>query len=107
MPATVKSPTHPTKPSVKFDYASLEADVRAEVFRHAAAIRELNDTSLASKIEIGRRLLAIRKVVAWFDFQPLVDAQFGWSKTTTTNYKNVARVFGNLKPGRLARFDWS
>jgi len=107
MPVTANRPTLPARSPAKFDFGSLEADVRVQVLRQAAAIRELNCDSLAGKIEIGRRLATIRKLVAWFDFQPIVDAEFGWSKTTTTNYKNVARIFGNLKPGRLARFDWS
>jgi hypothetical protein len=94
-------------PRPRFNVACLAPDVRAQVARQSAAIRELVGDSLAERIEIGRRLIAIRRVVDRFDFQPIVSDSFGWTKTTTSNYMSVARVFGKLRPRRLARFDWT
>jgi len=91
----------------QFDYASLAHDVRVEVGAQTAAIRELNGKSLAGRIEIGRRLAAIRKAVGRYDFRPLVASCFAWTKSTTSNYTNVARRFGTIELQCLARFDWS
>ena len=97
--------THSAAP--RFDYASLAHDVRIEVGAQASAIRELNGESLAGKVEIGRRLIVIRKAVGPGDFQPLVSDVFDWTKGTTSNYMSVARAFGKLRPRRLSQFEWS
>lgn len=88
-------------------HALADDDIQLQVETQIAAIRGLNGSSLADKVDIGRRLVSIRQAVGWFQFQPLVGKFFGWTKTTTSNYMHVAGAFGKRRPHRLARFDWS
>ena len=46
-------------------------------------------------IEIGRELIAVKKMLAHGQFQKWIVAEFGWGRTTIRNFINVARNLGD------------
>src|SRR5258708_2868082 len=80
----------------RFDYSGLDPDTRAQVQVEVRAIHQENADNIGARSGIGRRLITLKHLVGRIDFQPLVKAEYGWGKSTTTNYMNVARVFPDL-----------
>jgi hypothetical protein len=98
-------PAEPLAP-LRFDYASLDAETRNRVEAEVAAIASRICGDAGQRIEIGERLIALRDLVGRFAFQPIVLAEYGWCKGTTTNYMNVARVFPGLDPQCRLKMSW-
>ena len=59
----------------------------------AQRIRDLVGTARLCIIEIGRELIAAKKMVAHGGWLPWIDREFGWSEPTAQRYMQVARAF--------------
>jgi hypothetical protein len=62
---------------------------------HADAIRELHRNVIGNILEIGRRLIEVKKLLGHGNFLPWVEAEFQWSAKTAENYMRAAEAFGD------------
>lgn len=71
-----------------------------DVFRaeQAEAIRVLGKRVTADIVEIGQRLIAVRKTCGHGEWQPWLDKEFGWKESTAYNYIAVAERFTGKLP---------
>jgi hypothetical protein len=80
----------------EFDYLSLPAARRRELLSEARAIRELVSRSASNGIQIGFRLECAHRLLGCHGYQRWLRAEFGWSESTATRLRQMARVFGNI-----------
>jgi hypothetical protein len=57
---------------------------------HAAAIRSLGKQTVASIIEIGKHLIAAKKIAGHGGWTPWLESEFGWSADTAQRFMRVA-----------------
>lgn len=80
--------------SMTFDYTALPSDVRNVALTRRDAIKTLERRTSESLIEIGRHLIAVKDALPHGQFGVWLEAEFGWSQDTASNFMRVARVFG-------------
>jgi len=102
----------PVCSEIRLAFTSRDADARAGIQAQGVqaqteAIHQLIRGGVDARFEIGERLIALRGLLGRFEFQPLVKAEYGWSKANTTNHMNVARVFSGLEAQCRVRIHWS
>jgi hypothetical protein len=71
------------------------AGVDPVAFRSASAeaIRALGRRVASDIVEIGNRLIAVRKTCEHGEWLPWLDREFGWSDQTARNFMSVAEGF--------------
>lgn len=70
--------------------------------QRAQRIRDLVGTARLCIIEIGRELIAAKKLVVHGEWLPWIDREFGWDDVTASRYMKVARAFQNLQREEFA-----
>lgn len=83
---------------VGFDYAVIDADGRDDVRDAAVRIKVRMSRTVEDIIEIGRDLAAVKKALGHGHFLRWIEAEFGMSDTTSQNFINVAKRFGDKFP---------
>lgn len=76
-----------------FDYSNLDADTAQFLNQQASAIKVLVKQSLENIIEVGKRLIEVKDLLAHGEWMDWLDAEFGWSERTALNYMRVSREF--------------
>jgi hypothetical protein len=61
---------------------------------HAESIRRLARRTVADMVEIGERLIAVKKLLPHGQWTPWVKKEFDWEIWTATRFMQVARAFG-------------
>mgnify|MGYP003643461056 CR=1 FL=1 len=96
MPATSVVALPAPKPKAaevrSFNYAGLPASAAKEA---EAAAKRIRHRLNAHSIEIGKELLAIKKVLKHGKFGKWLEFHFGWKERTAQNYMNSATAFGS------------
>jgi hypothetical protein len=89
---------------VGFDYDALpDSGTREAAREHAAAIHGVLERTTAGIIEIGRRLIAVRKILGR-EFPQWMIAEFRWSNSTAYNFCQAAEKFGHLEAAIVNNF---
>ena len=97
------------KQIVGFNYTKLEAKDREAVQGHAEAINGLLERTAASIVEIGSRLIEVKKQLPYGMFQGWLFAEFRWSGGYARIFMRAARKFsdldclGRIQPSALLR----
>jgi hypothetical protein len=73
--------------------AGAESGNDAACREHAEAIRTLVKRAAADIVEIGRRLIAVKALLAHGEWLPWLKREFDWSEQTARNFMNVAEAF--------------
>lgn len=87
---------------VGFNYAVLKGGKGPTAEDHARAIRRLVERNTHNSIEIGRRLLEVKRLTGKY-FAAWLRAEFKWVHSVASNYMQIAERFGDLDC--LDRFD--
>lgn len=87
-----------------FNYESLTPEVRTDVQESTRRIHELERRTSESIIEIGQQLIRVKQRLPHGEFLPWLDAEFGWSQQTASNFMRVADVFGGDKLPNFSNF---
>ena len=78
-----------------FEYSAVTEGEKLQAA--ARRIKDCRHRIFEDVIEIGRELIAVKKMLAHGQFQKWIEAEFGWGKTTVRNFINVARNLGDKK----------
>jgi hypothetical protein len=81
--------------SLGFDYSGLAAEVAAEVRAAADRVRAAHNTTIATVLNIGSDLLAVKQQLGHGQFGAWLNAEFGWNERTARNYMAAAQRFAD------------
>lgn len=91
-----------------FDYDALAPAVRGLVQEHTGEIRTLARRAAQDIVEIGQRLIEVKGVLGYGEFDGWLKAEFDWSRRAAYNFIKVAEVFScanfaqlNIAPSAL------
>jgi hypothetical protein len=92
-----------------FDYRNLAGADRDTIRQHADSIRSLMQRASQDIVEIGQRLLYVKKRLGHGRFLDWLNAEFDMTERTAQNFMNVARAFksetvSDLKIGQKALY---
>lgn len=79
--------------STQFDYDSLTHGTKSLVELKTSEIRSRMGKAAASIIEIGERLIEVKKALPHGQFLPWLEAEFKWTEMTATKMMQVAKTF--------------
>lgn len=79
-----------------FDYAALDLETRIVVQQRTEEIRVLVRRSAQDIIDIGAKLIDVKSRLGHGNFGPWLNAEFGWTQQTATNFMHVADKFKNF-----------
>ena len=80
--------------TVAFEYDDLPEEVRDAVREQAQEIRSLWEEAVRNIIEIGSKLVEVKRQLGHGHFCSWVKAEFGWSHSTALNYMRTSETFG-------------
>ena len=80
--------------TVAFEYNDLPEEVRDAVREQAQEIRSLWKGAVNNFIEIGSKLVEVKRQLGHGHFCAWVKAEFGWSHSTALNYMRTSETFG-------------
>ncbi len=78
-----------------FDYTSLDAETSQFVQQQTGEIRVLMKRTAQGIVEIGHKLIEVKKKLGHGRFGEWLEAEFDWSWDTAGNFMRVAQRFGN------------
>lgn len=91
MPTSVDPSTRPN-----FDYASLDAAAASFVQQQTGEIRALMKRTAQDIIEVGQRLIEVKKTLGHGNFRAWLSAEFDWTDETARRFMNVAQQFSHI-----------
>ncbi len=80
-------------PAKSFDYSSLDAETNQFVQQQTGEIRMLMKRTAQGIIEIGQKLIEVKKRLGHGRFLDWLEAEFEWTERTARNFMRVAEVF--------------
>jgi len=86
-----------TEASKSFDYASLDDDTSYYVQQQTEEIRGLMKKTAQGIIEIGQRLIEVKKRLGYGKYRQWIEVEFNWGKSTANSFENVARRFSDVQ----------
>ncbi len=78
-----------------FDYTSLDAESSHFVQQQTGEIRALMKRTAQGIVEIGQKLISVKKRLGHGRFLDWLEAEFEWTERTAQQFMNVARSFKN------------
>ena len=84
-----------------FDYANLDAKTRLAVQQQTNEIKTLMRRSVQDTIDIGQKLIEVKKQLGHGRFRNWLKAEFGWSTRTANRSMQVATKFKNANLAQL------
>lgn len=103
MPATAS----PQAQKKNFDYASLDAATSRFVQQQTGEIRALMKRTAQDIIEVGQRLIKVKKKIGHGQFLVWLEAEYDWHRDTANKFMQVAKQFGSVEMSQLSTFDVS
>lgn len=94
MPQTVIPQTVPVS---VFDYSSLDAETSQFIQHETGEIRMLMRRSAQGIIEVGQKLIEVKKRLGHGNFEPWLKAEFDWGLWTARKFMQVAEQFKSVK----------
>ena len=94
----------------EFDYSTLNEKHRTTTQAHAMKIHDIIARTAEGIVEIGKRLMAVKKALGIRHFNEWITGEFRWSQATASNYMRCAKKFGALdcvgqfQPSALTQF---
>lgn len=88
-----------------FDYTSLKPETRVVVEQCAGEIKALARNTAQNIIDIGLRIIEIKKHLKHGHYRRWLAAEFPWRKSTANIYERAAKKFSNVQS--LDKFDLS
>lgn len=88
-----------------FDYTSLEPETRVVVEQCASEIKALARNTAQNIIDIGLRIIEIKKHLKHGHYRRWLAAEFPWRKSAANVYERAAKKFSNVQS--LDKFDLS
>ena len=80
-----------------FDYSALDVETLSFVTKQAGEIRSLMKRTAQNIIEVGQKLLEIKRRLGYGRYRRWIEAEFNWSKSTANSFENVAKQFANVQ----------
>jgi hypothetical protein len=80
-----------------FDYSILDDDTRLTAQRRVGEIKDLTVRTAQCVIEIGTKLIEVKKMLGHGHFGQWLDAEFAWSKVTAVKFMQVAERFASVE----------
>src|SRR5262245_59746353 len=87
-----------------FNYSKLPGSRRDEVQGEARVIHLLIAKTASNIVQIGLRLIAVRRIIGREHFSEWLDQEFQWSQPSASRYMQAARYFGDIECTVLERF---
>jgi hypothetical protein len=75
-----------------FDYAALDMETRIVVQQRTGEIKGLMKRAAQDVIEIGQKLLDVKRRIEHGKFLRWLESEFDWSERTARNFMSVAEV---------------
>lgn len=82
-----------TQPSFDFEYGKLDTETRIVVQQCTREIKSLMRRTAQDIINIGQKLIEVRKQLGYGKFRKWLKAEFDWSASTATKFIQVAERF--------------
>ncbi len=89
----ISQPAEQARSAPGFDYSAVPEG--EQVWAAAELIKGRGVRIVEDVIEIGRQLIAVKKMLEHGQFQKWIEEEFGWGETTVRNFINVARYLGD------------
>ena len=80
-----------------FDYSTLDAETLHFVKEKTGEIHTLMRRTAQDIINIGQKLIEIKKRLGHGQYRKWIKAEFNWGKSTANSFENVARRFANVQ----------
>ncbi|MDJ0572082.1 MAG: DUF3102 domain-containing protein [Pleurocapsa sp. MO_192.B19] len=80
-----------------FEYSSLDAETLNFVKQQTGEIRLLMKRTTQDIIEIGQRLIEVKKCLGHGRYRRWIEAEFDWGKSTANSFENVAKQFADVQ----------
>ena len=80
-----------------FDYSSLDVKYLGFVQQQTGEIRSLMKRTAQDIIEIGQRLIKVKKLLGHGQYRKWIKAEFNWGKSTANSFENVAKQFAGVQ----------
>ena len=93
-----------------FNYTDLAEKHRTPTKAHALKIHDIISETAEGIVEIGKRLITVKKTIGVRLFNDWIKGEFRWSQATASNYMRTAEKFGhldcvrNFQPSALIQF---
>ncbi len=79
-----------------FDYSSLDAETLYFIQEQTGEIRTLMKRTAQDIINIGQKLIEIKKRLGYGQYRKWIETEFNWGKSTANSFENVARHFADV-----------
>lgn len=83
----------PSTQAQSFDYEALGSETRIVVRQRTSEIKSLIRQTAEDIIDIGQKLIEVKKELAHGQFINWLKAEFNWSRSTATKFMQVAKQF--------------
>ncbi|WP_019503736.1 DUF3102 domain-containing protein [Pleurocapsa sp. PCC 7319] len=80
-----------------FDYSNLDPETLSFVQLQTGEIRSLMKRTAQDIIEIGQRLIKVKKCLGHGQYRKWIEAEFNWGKSTANSFENVAKQFSDVQ----------
>jgi hypothetical protein len=80
-----------------FDYSHLDAQTSEFVQQQTGEIRTLMKRTVRDIIEIGCKLIEVKKLLGYGQYRKWIEAEFNWGKSTANAFENVAKQFADVQ----------
>lgn len=80
-----------------FNYSNLDAATLSFVQQQTGEIRSLMKRTAQDIIEIGQRLIKVKKCLGHGQYRKWIEAEFNWGKSTANSFENVAKQFADVQ----------
>lgn len=84
-------------PDEVFDYSNLDVKCLGFVQQQTGEIRSLMKRTAQDIIEIGQRLIKVKKLLGHGQYRKWIKAEFNWGKSTANSFENVAKQFAGVQ----------
>ncbi|NLF78150.1 MAG: DUF3102 domain-containing protein [Chloroflexi bacterium] len=82
--------------SQPFDYNALDVETRIVVQQRTSEIKTIAKRAAQDIIDIGTKLIEVKSRLEHGQFGQWLEAEFGWTQRTATNFMHVAAKFENF-----------
>ena len=79
-----------------FDYSNLDAETVYFIKEQTGEIRTLMKRTAQDIIQIGQKLIEIKKRLGYGQYRKWIETEFHWGKSTANSFENVARHFADV-----------
>jgi hypothetical protein len=83
----------PTQETLNFEYGVLDTSMRSIIQQRASEIKMLMRRNTQDIIDIGQKLIEVKKHLGHGNFQNWLKFEFNWSISTATKFMQVAEQF--------------